>query len=130
MRVIKFPGVKRPPHFGTLPRHKRSHEVIRLKGKMRRDAAEYGGRFSCRPPLNEPGCLDLYNQWFDFYFPGTDRFTICNAGVVTARKAFWDKAHDIAHTRVAAMLTREENFRLEFVPVQQRSSTGKILTYK
>lgn len=58
--------------------------------------------------LNEPGRLDLYNQWFDFYFPGTDRFTIWNASFVTARKAFWDKAHDIAHTRVAAMLTPEE----------------------
>ena len=105
---MKFPGAKRRPPFVTLPRHKRSHEVIRLKGKMRRDAAEYGGRFTSRLVLNEPGRPDLYNQWFDFYFPGTDRFTIWNASFVTARKAFWDKAHDIAHTRVAAMLTPEE----------------------
>ena len=42
---MKFPGAKRSPPFVTLPRHKRSHEVIRLKGKIRRDAAEYGGRF-------------------------------------------------------------------------------------
>ena len=129
---MKFPGAKRRPTFVTLPRHKRSHEVIRLKGKMRRDVAEYGGRFTSRLVLNEPGRPDLYNQWFDFYFPGTDRFTIWNASFVTARKAFWDKAHDIAHTRVAAMLSpkeREENSKLEFVPAQ-RSSTGKILTYK
>ena len=129
---MKFPGVKRRPPFVTLPRHKRSHEVIRLKGKMRRDAAEYGGRFTSRLVLNEPGRPDLYNQWFDFYFPGTDRFTIWNASFVTARKAFWDKAHDLAHTRVGAMLTpeeREENSNWEFVPAQ-RSSTGKILTYK
>lgn len=33
---MKFPGVKRRPPSATLPRHKRSHEVIRLKGKMRR----------------------------------------------------------------------------------------------
>ncbi|WVK05283.1 hypothetical protein AB8807_06720 [Xanthomonas campestris pv. olitorii] len=35
-----------------------------------------------------------------------------------ARKAFWEKAHNIAHTRVAAMLTPEErkqNSKLEFV---------------
>lgn len=105
---MKFPGAKRRHPFVTLPRHKRSHEVIRLKGKMRRDATEYGGRFTSRLVLNEPGRPDLYNQWFDFYFPGTDRFTIWNASFVTARKAFWDKAHDIAHTRVAAMLTPEE----------------------
>ena len=129
---MKFPGVKRRPPFVTLPRHKRSHEVIRLKGKMRRDAAEYGGRFTSRLVLNEPDRPNLYNQWFDFYFPGTDRFTIWNASFVTARKAFWDKAHDLAHTRVGAMLTpeeREENSNWEFVPAQ-RSSTGKILTYK
>jgi hypothetical protein len=30
---VKFPGVKRRPPFVTLPRHKRSHEVIRLNGK-------------------------------------------------------------------------------------------------
>ena len=129
---MKFPGAKRRPPFVTLPRHKRSHEVIRLKGKTRRDAAEYGGRFSSRLVLNEPGRPDLYNQWFDFYFPGTDRFTIWNASFVTARKAFWDKAHDIAHTRVAEMLTpeeREQNSKMEFVPAQ-RLSTGKTLTYK
>jgi len=45
---VKFSVVKRRPPFVTLPRRKRSHEVIRLKGKMRRDAAEYGGRFTSR----------------------------------------------------------------------------------
>lgn len=54
---MKFPGAKRRPPFVTLPRHKRNHEVIRLKGKMRRDAAEYGGRLTSRLVLNEPfGC--------------------------------------------------------------------------
>lgn len=128
---MKFPGAKRRPPFVMLPRHKRSHEVIRLKGKIRRDAAEYGGRFSSHLVLNEPGRPDLYNQCFGFYFPGTDRFTIWNASFVTARKSFWDRAHDIAHCRAGAMLTpqeREENFKLEFVPAQ-RSSTGKVLTY-
>lgn len=76
---MSYPPRKRRPPFVTLPRHKRSHEVIRLKSKMHRDAAEYGGRFTKRLGLNEPGRPDLYNQWFDFYFPGTDRFTIWNA---------------------------------------------------
>ena len=87
---------KRRPPFSSLPRHKRSDEVIRLKGKMRRDAAEYGGRFTSHLVLNEPGRPDLYNQWFDFYFPGMDRFTIWNAEIVTARQAFWDAAHNEA----------------------------------
>ncbi|CEE63155.1 MULTISPECIES: hypothetical protein [Xanthomonas] len=63
---MKFPGAKRCPPFVTLQRHKRSHEVIRLMGKMRRDAAQYGGRFASRLVLDEPGRPDLYNQWFDF----------------------------------------------------------------
>lgn len=126
------PRVKRRPRFVTLPRHRRGDEVIRLKGKIRRDAAEYGGRFASHLVLNEPGRPDLYNQWFDFWFPGTNRFMIWNASFVTARKAFWDKVNDIAYLRAAAMLTPEEleeNVKLEFVPAQ-RSSTGKILTYK
>jgi hypothetical protein len=102
---MKFPGAKRRPPFVTLPRHKRSQEVIRLNAKMRRDAAECGGLFTSRL-LHEPGRPDRYNQWFDFYFPGTDRFTIWNASFVTARKAFWDRAHNIAHARVAAMPTQ------------------------
>jgi hypothetical protein len=129
---MKFPTAKRRPPFVTLPRHKRSQKVINLKGKMRREAAEYGGRFSSRLVLNEPGRPDLYNQWFDFYFPGTDRFTIWNACIVTARQAFWDKVNDSAYSRAAAMLTPEElekDSKLEFVPAQ-RSSTGKILTYQ
>ena len=52
---MSYPPRKRRPPFVTLPRHKRSHEVIRLKGKMCRDAAEYGGRFTSRLVLNEPG---------------------------------------------------------------------------
>jgi len=129
---MRFPRSKRRPPFSILPRHKRREAVIRLKGKMRREAAEYGGRFTSRLVLNEPGRPDLYNQWFDFYFPGTDRFTIWNARFITARKAFWEKVRDIAYIRADALLTpqeREANSKWEFVPAE-RSSTGKILTYK
>lgn len=129
---MKFLPSKRRPPFETLPRHQRSEEVVRLKSRMRRDAAQYGGRFTSRLVLHEPGRPDLYNQWFDFYFPGTDRFTIWNASLVTARKAFWDKTHEIAHAQAAAMLTQQElqeESTLELVPAQ-RTATGKILTYE
>ncbi len=129
---MKFPRAKRRPPFVTLPRHKRSHEVFRLKGQMRRDAKEYGGRFTSWLVLNEQGRPDLYNQSFEFYFPGLDRFTFWNASIVTARKAFWDKTHNLAETRAADALTPEQLeqiAKLEFVPAE-RSKTGKILTYK
>lgn len=109
---MKFPGVKRRPPFVTLPRHKRSHEVIRLKGKMRRDADEYGGRFTSRLVLNEPGRPDLYNQWFDFYFPGTDRFMIWNASFVTARiqnNTIVDMLHNRDKDTVAKYLFKMPN---------------------
>jgi hypothetical protein len=40
---MSYPPRKRRPPFATLPRYKRSREVIRLKGKMRRGEAEYVG---------------------------------------------------------------------------------------
>lgn len=122
---------KRPP-FISLTRHKRSDEVIRLKGQIKRDADEYGGLFTSHLVLDEPGRSDLYNQWFDFYFPGLDRFTIWNAEIVTARKAFWDAAHELAHQRTAAMLTPEEHSAesvMEFEPAEF-SNTGKVLSYR
>ena len=64
------------------------------KGKIRRDTAGYGGRFTSRFVLSEPDRPDLYSQWFDF--PGQDRFTIWNAEIVTARQAFWVAAHNEA----------------------------------
>lgn len=122
---------KKRPRFVDLPRNKRGNAVIRLKGKMRRDAAEYGGTFTSHLVLSEPGRPDIYNQWFDFYFPGKDRFTLWNASIRTAKMAFWDAAHDLAYQRTAAMLTPEENeedSKMEFEPAS-KSSTGKILTY-
>jgi len=128
---MKSHGMHFHPPFVTLPRHKRGNAVIRLKGRMRRDAAEYGGRFASHLVLNEPGRPDLYNQDFDFWFPGTSRFTIWNAYMTTARKAFWDKVSDIAYARADALLTPEQRARhakLEFVPAE-RSATGKVLFY-
>ena len=123
---------KQRPPFSSLPRHKRSDEVIRLKGKMRRDAAEYGGQFTSHLVLNEPGRPDLYNQWFDFYFLGMDRFTIWNAEIVTARQAFWDAAHNVASSRTYAALgdaDLDRESKLKFEPADV-SRTGKVLTYR
>jgi hypothetical protein len=105
---------------------------VSLKGKIRRDAGQYGGLFTSHLVLSEPGRPDLYCQWFDFYFPSKDRFTLWNAFIKTARQAFWDAAHGLAHERTASMLTREErkaDFRMEFERAGV-SSTGKILSYR
>ena len=118
--------------FTALPRHRRSEAVVSLKGKIRRDAGQYGGLFTSHLVLSEPGRPDLYCQWFDFYFPGKDRFTLWNAFIKTARQAFWDAAHELAHERTASMLTREErkaDSRMEFEPADV-SNTGKILSYR
>ncbi len=61
---------------------------------------------------------DLYNQWFDFYFLGRDRFTIWNVCICTARLAFWDAARDLAIDRALAKLTpgeREKEHKYERV---------------
>lgn len=120
----------RPP-FEELPKHKRSDAVIKLKGRMKRFASEYGGRFSSRLILNEPGRPWYFNQDFSFYFPGEGRFTIWNARVLTARKAFWGEVSDLAYKSASAMLTLQERLedgKMEFVPAE-RSSTGKVLSY-
>lgn len=122
---------KRITPFVTLPRHKRADAVISLKGKMRRNAAVYGGKFSSPLVLDEPGRPDLYNQWFIAYFPGTDRFTLWNANISTARRAFWEAAHAMAFERAADALALQEmelESRMEFEPAE-KSSTGKVLTW-
>lgn len=76
--------------------------------------------FTSHLVLDEPGRPDLYNQWFDFYFPGLDRFTI------------WNAVHDLAHQRAAAMLMPEEQAAestMEFEPAEF-SNTGKVLSYR
>lgn len=122
---------KRPP-FIALPRHKRSDEVVKLRGRIRRDAGDYGGRFTSHLVLDEPERPNIYKQWFDFYFVGKDRFTIWNAEIVTVRRAFWDAANSLAYERADALRTpeeREADSRLEFEPAS-RSRTGKVLTYQ
>lgn len=122
------------PHlpFNALSRHRRGDEVVRLRGKIRRDAGVYGGLFTSQQILVEPGRPDLYSQWFDFHFLGKDRFTLWNAEIITVRRAFWDAVSDLAYWRAASMLTPEEHAadcELKFEPAHF-SGTGKVLTYK
>lgn len=122
---------KRPP-FITLSQHKRRDKVIRLKGRIKRDAGEYGGLFTSHLILDEPDRPDLYNQWFDFIFLGQDRFTIWNAVIITARQSAWYAAHGLAYKRMKSMMTPEEKSAWENLPMfgpSEVSSTGKVLSY-
>lgn len=102
---------KRPVPFAALPRNKRSEDVIRIKNEIRRDADKYGGRFTSHGVLSEPGHPDFPCQIFDFYFLGTDRFTIWNACAVTARQAFLDEVHVTVRERMRFDLFGDQSFQ-------------------
>jgi len=93
--------------FVALSQRKRRELYVRLRWKIRCEAPLYGGRFTSRLVMEEDR-PDLYNQWFDFYFLGRDRYTIWNASICTARLAFWDAVTDLALDRTFAKLTPEE----------------------
>jgi hypothetical protein len=106
--------------FTHLPRRKRRELYIRLRWRIRRTAATYGGDFTNHQVLTEPGRPSLFNQWADVYFCGGDGITIWNAEVITTTCAFWDKVDDLAHTRAWGMLTaaeQEQEVKFEFKPV-------------
>lgn len=118
---------KRCP-FISLPRHKRTDAVIKMKGDIKREASQYGGMFI------SPSVMDETHQssWCDFYFLGLDKFTIWNATIITAKCALQDVVHDLAYQQTVEMMTAEEleeECRVEFVPAD-RSKTGKIITYQ
>lgn len=124
------PHRKRHPPFVALPRHRRSNAVIRLKNQIRRSAAYYGGRFTSDLVMEDESGQP--SQWLDFCFAGTDRFTLWNAGIITAKKAFDDAVCSQARARTWADLSdaerhRETDWKVE--PVD-RSRTGKVLTYR
>jgi hypothetical protein len=93
--------------FVALSQRKRRELHVRLRWKIRCEAPLYGGRFTSRLIMEEVR-PELYNQWFDFYFLGRDRFTIWNASICTARLAFWDAVSELALDRTFAKLTPEE----------------------
>lgn len=106
--------------YGTLSRRRQRNAFIRLRWKVLCDTPIYGGMFTSHQVLDEPGRPALYNQWFDFVFPGLDGRTIWNAEIITAHKDFWDKVSEMAWDRATALMSREEReeeFRMDFEPV-------------
>ncbi|MBI2381261.1 MAG: hypothetical protein HYV16_10970 [Gammaproteobacteria bacterium] len=115
----RYPRPKYRP-FVQLSRRQRRELWIRLRWQIRRQAAQYGGRFTSHLLLDEPERPALYKQWFDFCFLGRDGRTIWNATLITARRAFWDALSSLAFDRAYALLSeaeREREFALSWTPV-------------
>lgn len=108
------------PFYSSLSLRRQRDAFIRLRWKVLRDTPIYGGMFTSHQILDEPGRPALYNQWFDFVFPGLDGRMIWNAEIITARKDFWDQVSEMAWNRATAMMSeeeREEEFRMDFEPI-------------
>lgn len=125
--TFRFKKKHRP--FISLPRHKRADAFIKMKGEIKREAAQYGGMFTSPLVFDE----SHQSSWCDFYFLGLDKFTIWNATIITAKCALQDAVHDLAYQQAVAMMTAEEleeECKIESVPADRCSKTGKILTYQ
>jgi hypothetical protein len=106
--------------YGRLSRRKQRDAFIRLRQKIRDEAAVYGGEFTSHHVLDEPDRSPIFNQWADFYFLGSDGLTIWNATIVTAVLEFWDNCEGIANERAWEMLTPEEQSaeaEIKFEPI-------------
>ena len=106
--------------YSRLSRRKQRDAFIRLRQKIRNEAAVYGGEFTSHHVLDEPDRPPIFNQWADFYFLGSDGLTIWNASIVTAVLEFWDTCEGIANERAWEMLTPEEQFaeaEIKFEPI-------------
>ena len=95
------------PH-SRLSRRKQRDVFIRLRQKIRNEAADYGGQFTSHLVLDEPDRPAIFNQLADIYFLGSDGLTIWNASIVTAVLEFWNSCEEMAHERAWEMLTPEE----------------------
>lgn len=118
--------------FEHWPRHRRSEAVIQLKNRMRRHAADYGGRFDSVLSLRDSGAAQSACSWFDCCFPGQSRFTLWNAALLTASQAFHDEAGRLAYAQAIAALTEAEwaaEQQVEFVPALF-TDTGKVWAYE
>lgn len=117
--------------FHVLSRRARGEGGIRLKADILRTRNLYGGRFTSHLWLEEPGENPACSQWFDFLFLGSDKYTIWNAYICTARVAFWDKVGDLARERAWELLSpeeQEEESRLDFEPASY-DVWGRVKTY-
>jgi hypothetical protein len=123
----RFENKRRP--FISLPRHKRGDAFIKMKGEIKREASQYGGMFTSPLVMDE----SRESSWCDFYFLGLDKFTIWNATIITASVALQDAASNLAYKKTIEMLTSDEweaECKVEFVPADRCTKTGRILTYQ
>lgn len=106
--------------YSCLSRRKQRDAFIRLRQKIRNEAAVYGGQFTSHQVLEEPDRPANYNQWADCYFLGGDGLTIWNATIETAVFEFWNRCEEMAHERAWSMLTPEEQsaeVAMKFEPI-------------
>lgn len=117
--------------FVSLPRHKRSNEVIRLKGLIRRQENKFGGRFTSHLDLDIRSS-GSHHHWYDFCFLGSNRFTFWNAEIITTRRALLDEVNDIASSRALSMLTKDQIERESMIDCEPAdiSETGKVITHQ
>lgn len=104
---------------------------MRLRGKIKKTASDYGQNFTSRLILNESERPTLFNQWFDFYFLGLDGITIWNAVLYTANQAYWNAIRDLAFEESYRLCPKEnDDFGLDkfLIPVYDKV-TGKKLHY-
>ena len=94
--------------FAELPLRKKRDLYVSLRWKIMCDASTYGGKFTSRLMLDEPGRPKQYKQSFDVHFLGTDRVTIWNAWIFTATYEFWNRIRSLASERAISLLTEEQ----------------------
>lgn len=103
-----------------------------MKHRILFEKSIYSPLFTSNLVMDEPGRPQEYNQWFDFYFLGKDKFTVYCGLIVTAQKKLWELCEETAFDRIDAMLTEEEhNERRKspmFVPASF-SDTGKATSF-
>lgn len=119
--------------FVLKSRGKRSEAVIRLKNKMRKDVAMFGGSYTSHLYLeDDTDRPSVFCHDFDFYFPGESRFVLWNADIVTATSKFWGEVDSLAWDKAYGMLSEEEaeeEFKLDFVQIEGTYGKSKLFRF-
>ena len=119
--------------FVTLPRQRRRSLVIRLQGRMKRNAHYTGSTlFDSDHLLIDPDEPNRLHTWVDVVFPGLDRFTLWNAAFITTQMAKNDLASEQAHKEISAQLaaaneTYETRWTKHLIP---RKRAGEQRMYR
>ena len=119
--------------FVSLPRHRRRSLVIRLQGRMLRNAYYTGSTlFDSHHLLIDPEEPNRLHVWVDVVFPGLDRFTLWNAAFITTQMAKNYLASEQAHEQISARLaaanqTHETRWTKHLIP---RKRAGEQRMYR